>query len=101
MHERLYAFLTNRNLLYKYQFGFQQNLSTSLAILEITDNIREKLDKGHHVLGIYIDLAKAFDTVNHDILLTKLNHHGIRGKTLDWFKSYLYERKQYVCINNS
>lgn len=101
IHKRLYSFLTKHNLLYSYQFGFQHNLSTSLALIEITDNIREYLDKGNDVLGIYIDLAKAFDTVNHSILLTKLQHYGIRGKAHEWFKSYLKDRKQYVLTNDS
>ena len=96
MHKRLYSFLKRHNILYQYQFGFQQNLSTSLALIEIADNIRTNLDNNNDVLGIYIDLAKAFDTVNHNILLKKLQHYGIRGQTLDWFHSYLRDRKQYV-----
>ena len=62
--------------------------------------IRNALDNGKFACGVFIDLQKAFDTVNHDILLSKLNHYGIRGVAFDWFKSYLSDRTQYVTINN-
>ena len=64
---RLYSFLSKYQILYQYQFGFRE------AIIEITDNIKEQLDKGNIVLGTYLDLSKAFDTVNHKILLKNLN----------------------------
>ena len=60
-----------------------------MALIEIIDNIRENLDHGTSVLGIFLDLSKAFDLVNHDKLLYKLSHYGIRGSTLGWFRSYL------------
>ena len=62
--------------------------------------IRNSLDNGNFACGVFIDLQKAFDTVNHDILLSKLNHYGIRGVAFDWFKIYLSDRTQYVTINN-
>ena len=99
MHKRLYNFLEEHNILFSNQFGFRKNNSTSLALIQITERIKESIDKGKHGCGIFIDLRKAFDTVNHAILLTKMEHYGIRGLALDWFKSYLTNRKQYVYIN--
>ena len=62
--------------------------------------IRNALDNGKFACGVFIDLQKAFDTVNHDILLSKLNHYSIRGVAFDWFESYLSDRTQYTTINN-
>ena len=61
--------------------------------------IKESIDKGKYGCGIFIDLRKAFDTVNHGILLSKLEHYGVRDSVLDWFRSYLTDRKQYVSFN--
>ena len=99
MHKRLYEFLEHHNILFENQFGFRKNNSTVYALMEITERIKETIDKGKFGCGIFIDLKKAFDTVNHDILLTKLEHYGIRGVLLEWFKSYLTDRKQYVFFN--
>ena len=63
--------------------------------------IRNALYNGNFAFGVFIDLQKVFGTVNHDILLSKLNHYGIRGVVFDWFKSYLSDRTQYVTINNA
>jgi len=101
MHKRLYSFLTKYELLNKFQFGFRKNHSTTLALIEIVDKIRKELDDGNSVIGIYLDLTKAFDLVNHDILLYKLNHYGIRGQALKWFKNYLENRQQYTYVNNT
>ena len=73
--------------------------STSHSLIEITEKIKESIDNGKFGCGIFIDLKKAFDTVNHKILLTKLDHYGIRGNILKWFESYLSDRKQYVFYN--
>jgi len=97
---RLLNFWTKYNVLYKYQFGFRKNYSTTLALTEITDCIYNWLDDQNYVAGIYLDLQKAFDTVNHSILLHKLSNYGIRGNMFKWFQDYLSNRMQYTCIGN-
>ena len=77
-------------------FGFQNNHSTDHSLT----SLRNALDSGNFACGVFIDLQKAFDTVNHDILLSKLNHYIIRGVSFNWFKSYLSDRTQYATINN-
>ena len=96
MYKRLYTFLSN-NIIYSLQFGFRQQYSTSHALINITENIRKALDDGN--CGVFVDLQKAFDTVDHQILLAKLNCYGTRGVSNDWFKSYLSNRNQYLSIN--
>jgi retron-type reverse transcriptase len=81
-----------------YQFGFRKGYSTEQAMLEITDNLRNYLDNNQIVCGLFLDLSKAFDTVNHEILLAKMDKYGIRGEPLTLFKNYLSNRKQYVKI---
>ena len=99
MHKRLYEFFEEHNILYKFQFGFRKKMSTGHSLIEITEEIKESIDNGKFGCGIFIDLKKAFDTVNHDILLTKLEHYGVRGALLKWFESYLSNRRQYVYHN--
>ena len=99
MYKRLYTFLNSNNIIYNLQFGFRQQYSTSHALVNITENIRKALDGGNIACGIFVVLQKAFDTVDHQIFLTKLNHYGIRGVSNDWFKSYLSNRNQYASIN--
>ena len=96
IHKRLYSFLESHNILYHNQFGFRKNNSTTNMLIQITEKIKESIDNGKYGCGIFIDLRKAFDT---EILLNKLEHYGIRDSTLDWFQSYLKDRKQYVSIN--
>ena len=99
IYKRLYTFFNKNNVIYNLQFGFRQQYSTSHALINITENIRKALDDGNIGCGVFVDLQKAFDTVDHQILLAKLNHYGIRGVSNDWFKSYLSNRNQYVSIN--
>ena len=99
MHSRLYAFLEEHQILFENQFGFKKKCSTIHSLIEITEKIKESIDNGKYGCGIFIDLKKAFDTVNHKILLLKLEHYGVRGSLLNWFESYLTERKQYVFYN--
>ena len=101
MHNRLYKHLSENNLLYKKQFGFQQKHSTEHAIIQLIDQINKNFEKSQYTLGIFIDLTKAFDTVDHNILISKLENYGVRGVNLKWFKSYLNNRKQFISYNNS
>ena len=93
-------FLDSNNLLYKYQFGFRKSHNTSHAIITLVDKVSRALDTGKFVVGLYLDIKKAFDAVPHSILLEKLYALGIRGNIYNCFKSYLENRKQYVIYNN-
>ena len=73
-------------------------MSTSHALIDLVEEISTSLDKKNYTLGVFIDLTKAFDTVNHSVLIEKLNHYGIRGVTENWIKPYLFGRKQFVNI---
>ena len=95
----MYAFLEKNNLLQDKQFGFRSKHSTTHALITLTESIKNDLDNKEIVSGIFIDLEKAFDTVNHSILCNKLNYYGFRGKFNDRIKSYLTNRKQFVSIN--
>ena len=98
MYRRLYTFINNKNTIYDLQFGFRQQIFTSHILINITGNIRKALTDGNIGCGVFVDLQKAFDTVDHQILSAKLNHYGIREVSNDWFKSYLSNRSQYASI---
>ena len=99
MHRRLSNFLDKNKLIYSLQFGFRKNYSTSYALIHLTETIKQSLDQGLFSCGIFVDLQKAFDTVDHDILHGKLEHCGIRGITNKWFDIYLKGRQQFFSIN--
>ena len=96
MYDRLYNFLIKKKKLYLYQFAFQKFKSTNMALICLQEKLISKLEKGEIGIGIFIDFRKAFDTVDHAILLEKLDHIGIRGQAYNWFKSYLNNRQQFV-----
>ena len=98
LYKRVYGFLDANKVLYKQQFGFRKSYSTAQALLNISQKIMDALDKGNYACGVFIDLQKAFDTVDHEILLKKLFHYGIRGTALSLFRSYLTNRQQFVSI---
>lgn len=101
MHRRIYSFVKKYEILYENQFGFRENHSTCMAIITLLDKILSALDNGNLVIGVFLDFQKAFDTVNHQILLKKLEKYGIRGIALDWITDYLNNRQQYVILNKT
>ena len=101
MYSRLSKFLDKFHCLYKKQFGFRNAHSTNHALISITEEIRKALDNKEFSCGVFLDFQKAFDTVNHKILIDKLHHYGVRGVTLSWFKSYLTNRIQQAIINDT
>ena len=100
MHTRIYEFLESHSIFSNLQFGFRKKYSTNHALLNIVEKIKEKLDNKTFSCGVFIDLEKAFDTVNHKILAGKLEFYGIRGVTNNWFVSYLSNRQQRVKLDS-
>ena len=98
---QVYDYFNDNNLLYKNQYGFRKKHSTELAGLEFHDKIVSELEKSKLPLAIFLDLSKAFDTIDHEIMLTKLQYYGITGISLQWFRSYLTGRRQYVQFKDS
>ena len=100
-YKRLSSFISKQKLLYDLQFGFREAHSTHMAVLKLLDNVIDSLDRGEYSAAIFLDFSKAFDTVNHSILLQKLNHYGIRGVANKWVESYLENRIQFCTFNKS
>ena len=98
IYSRLYSFFISQGIVHGNQFGFRKGHSTSHALNYSVEKIQSLLNDKQHVLGIFIDLSKAFDTIDHKKLLTKLNNYGIRGNALKLIGSYLSNRKQYVSV---
>ena len=88
IHERLVDFFNKHEIIYKHQFGFQRRKSTEHAVLDLLYNIVSALETKNKACSIFLDFAKAFDTVNHDILLSKLDYYRVRGLLLKLMKSY-------------
>ena len=97
MYIRLYKYWLDSSTLYKKQFGFQEGHSTYHAIRQVTYQIHNNVEQSNFTLGVFIDLSKAFDTVDYDIKIRKKWNFG---KNLQWFKNYINNRKQYIQINN-
>ena len=94
IYNRLYSFFITKNTIYENQYGFCKNHSTSHAVNLSVKQIIAQIEKKRHVIGIFIDLSKAFDTISHEKLIYKMNFYGIRGVSLELIKSYLSGRVQ-------
>ena len=95
------SYIEKQKILNDCQFGFRKGHSTEQAIIEITDNLKCAIDNNLYSCGVFLDFAKAFDTVDHSILLVKLWEYGFRGTPHSWFTSYLSDRYQYVSVGSS
>ena len=89
MCNRLYSYLTKNNILFNKQFGFRAGHSTEHPLLELVHQISNTFNDKNYLIGIFIDLSKAFDTMDQKMLIRKLEHYGINVKNLSWFKNYL------------
>lgn len=101
MHAQLFKYFTDNDLLFSSQYGFRSGHSTEHASIELVDRILNIMESGDVPLGIFMDLSKAFDTLDHQILLHKLKHHGVAGSSLELFKSYLWNREQFVFFDGN
>ena len=99
VHGQLYNYLKDNNLLSHSQFGFRKHSSTQHAVTLFNDGLRQNMDKGHMTGAVFVNLRKAFDTVDHARLLSKLSIYRIRNKELNWFESYLFDRKHFVLFD--
>ena len=98
---RLEKFIDREKILNNYQYGFRKHTSTAHALIDLVENITDATDKKYSTIGVFLDLKKAFDTVDHELLLVKLENLGIRGLALKWLRSYLTQRLQYVFYNGA
>ena len=101
VYDQLYNFLSDEDIISTHQSGFRSLHSTVTALLKATDNWAFNIDRGNVNAVVFLDLKKAFDTVDQDILLSKMNLEGIQGIALDWFRSYLTNRTQRYLVNGS
>ena len=101
MARQVFGFLKKHNILYKHQYGFRRGHSTSHPLLHFLNKIYTSLNSNdpEYTLGIFLDLKKAFDTVDFDILLSKMDHYGFKGVSNTWFRNYLSDRLQCVSID--
>ena len=101
MYSRLFNFINEQNIICRHQFGFRSGLCTSDAIVEYLDHVYDAINNNKKCVTIFLDFSRAFDTVNIDVLLGKLDHYGIRGMAKQWFSSYLVDRPRYVSIGGA
>ena len=101
MYIQLFQYFISNNLFHANQYGFRAGYSTELALSELVDRIYTDLDEKQLPIAIFIDLSKAFDTIDHTILISKLEHYGVENNELQWFISYMHNRQQYVEIENT
>ena len=101
VYDQLVSYLEKECLLFNFQFGFRKGYSTEYAILETVEKLKSAVDDQKITCGIFLDFSKAFDTINHHILLEKLYKYGIRGLPHAWFSSYITNREQYVKVGNT
>ena len=101
VYNRIINYVDKFDIISDHQYGFRKNHSTSQALLQLYNKISAAIDRKEFTVGIFLDLSKAFDTVNHDILFDKLEHYGIRGVALDWMKNYFHNRLQFVQYNDT
>ena len=101
VNNRLIEYLEKNNILYKHQYGFREGRSTKLAVTNLINQLVHYQDEGRVTVGVFIDFAKAFDTINHSILLSKMENYGVSGLQLNWFRNYLCNRVQYVQHNGA
>jgi len=101
MYNRITEFVEQYNILYPCQLGFRKNNSTSHALIRLINKVSSAIDQRETTVGVFLDLSKAFDALDHQILFTKLEHYGIRDVALQWIKSYFPCCRQFVQINQT
>jgi retron-type reverse transcriptase len=101
IHVRLYSFFVHHNLIYTQQYGFLPKHSTQDAVHHLHNTIVNSIENQEFTVGIFLDLSKAFDTINHQILINKLSNYGVRGNTLQLLETYIKDRHQFVSYNNT
>ena len=96
VYNKIFDFLVRYQILFKQQYGFRRGRNTTQATLDFLKTIENAFENNEMAMGVFCDLSKAFDTLDHDILFAKLDHYGIRGNWLAWLRSYLTNRHQFV-----
>ena len=100
VYNRIFTFISKYNIIFKGQYGFRPGHSTEHALTHVVNNLHKAFENKQTSVGVFLDLSKAFDTIDHQILLQKLYYYGIRGNALDWIGSYLFNRKQFTSFKD-